>query len=523
MSKKLSPPECNYEIYNKELLAIVRCLEEWDSVLRSVPKFEIITDHKNLKHFTTTRKLTERQMRWSEFVSRFHFTIHYRPGSQNSMADALSRREQDLPSDAADTRRTNREHRILDPKILIDHDETVHGTIRASVVKVLPLRAVLNTPDASPELSLDELWRTSALADEQLQALTNAFRGRRWVPQSETLRTRIMQETQDSRMTGHPGREQLYRIISREYYWPEISDNIRRFLRNCNRCSSVAAWKDRRKGLLKPLDVPERIWRDVAIDFAVDLPESKGCKNIMVIVDRLSNGVILESCDKIDTERVAEAFLRSPFDRMHGLPRSIVSDQGRQFTVKNYHHKFCNYPQEDWHDLLLHAEVAINVRDAVSTGIWASPRNPIEIAENIVTKLRDARDWAEASMASAKQDREDQANLSLKNMRTTGPSRTLDDRHARYEVLEVLGSQNCRLNAPLGIVGEDNELEWEIEEILDERPQGRGRQYLVKCVGYDRPSWTAGSALSETAALDRWEALGSGEGAYYVCDGLRPY
>ncbi|OJD10565.1 hypothetical protein AJ78_08459 [Emergomyces pasteurianus Ep9510] len=128
-------------------------------------------------------------------------------------------------------------------------------------------------------------------------------------------------------------------------------------------------------------------------------------------------------------------------------------------------------------------------------------------------------------MASAKQEQEDQANvrrdpaeqykvgdlvwLSLKNIRTTRPSRTLDYRHAKYEVLEVLGSHNYRLNTlsgihnPPGIMGEDNELEWEIEDILDERPRGRGRQYLVKWVGYDRSLWTSGSALSEAAALDR--------------------
>lgn len=62
-SKKNSPAECNYEIYDKEMLAIVRCLEEWDAELRGVKEFDICTDHKNLEYFMTVRKLTERQMR----------------------------------------------------------------------------------------------------------------------------------------------------------------------------------------------------------------------------------------------------------------------------------------------------------------------------------------------------------------------------------------------------------------------------------------------------------------------------
>ena len=59
-SKKNAPAECNYEIYDKEILAIVRYLEEWDSELRSIQKFEIYTDYKNLEYFMSVRKLTER-------------------------------------------------------------------------------------------------------------------------------------------------------------------------------------------------------------------------------------------------------------------------------------------------------------------------------------------------------------------------------------------------------------------------------------------------------------------------------
>ena len=61
-SKKNSPAECNYEIYDKEMLAIVWCLEEWDADLRSVKEFEIRTDYKNLEYFMTAQKLIERQM-----------------------------------------------------------------------------------------------------------------------------------------------------------------------------------------------------------------------------------------------------------------------------------------------------------------------------------------------------------------------------------------------------------------------------------------------------------------------------
>ena len=75
-SAKHNPQECNYEIYNKELLAIVKALEEWRPELeRTEEEFEVITDHKNLQHFMTTKLLSKRQARWSEFISRFSFRI----------------------------------------------------------------------------------------------------------------------------------------------------------------------------------------------------------------------------------------------------------------------------------------------------------------------------------------------------------------------------------------------------------------------------------------------------------------
>ncbi len=62
-SKKNASAECNYEIYDEEMLIIIQCLKEWDAELRSVSSFQIHTDHKNLKYFMTVKKLTEQQMR----------------------------------------------------------------------------------------------------------------------------------------------------------------------------------------------------------------------------------------------------------------------------------------------------------------------------------------------------------------------------------------------------------------------------------------------------------------------------
>src|SRR3979490_1279701 len=92
-SKSLSPVERNYEIHDKEMLAIMQALEEWRHFLEGTRlKFEIWTDHKNLEYFRTSKKLNQKQARWSLYLSRFDFTLHHRPGRSMGKADALSRR-----------------------------------------------------------------------------------------------------------------------------------------------------------------------------------------------------------------------------------------------------------------------------------------------------------------------------------------------------------------------------------------------------------------------------------------------
>ena len=74
--------ERNYEIHDKEMLAIIRVLDEWRHFLEGAPrKFEIWTDHKNLEYFMTAKKLNRCQARWSLTLARFDFVMHHRPGN----------------------------------------------------------------------------------------------------------------------------------------------------------------------------------------------------------------------------------------------------------------------------------------------------------------------------------------------------------------------------------------------------------------------------------------------------------
>ncbi len=91
-SKNMILAECNYEIYDKELLIIIRCLKHWCSELKCTDiLIKIFIDHLNLKYFMIIKELTRRQIRWAEKLSEYNFKIIYQSGKQNLKVDVLIR------------------------------------------------------------------------------------------------------------------------------------------------------------------------------------------------------------------------------------------------------------------------------------------------------------------------------------------------------------------------------------------------------------------------------------------------
>ena len=99
-SKKYTPIEYNYEIYDKELMTIIRCFKEWRAELEStLHPIQVLSDHRNLEYFMSTKLLTHCQVQWFEFLLRFNFKITYRLGKLGGKPDALIRQLGDLPKE----------------------------------------------------------------------------------------------------------------------------------------------------------------------------------------------------------------------------------------------------------------------------------------------------------------------------------------------------------------------------------------------------------------------------------------
>ncbi len=123
LSKSLTPVERNYDVHDKELLAIVRCLEQWRHFLEGAcHQVEIWTDHRNLEYFRTAQDLNRRQARWSLYLSRFDYSLHHHPGSSMGEPDALSRR-----ADHGRGQEDNKGVVLLDPSVFQIH--ALHATL----------------------------------------------------------------------------------------------------------------------------------------------------------------------------------------------------------------------------------------------------------------------------------------------------------------------------------------------------------------------------------------------------------
>ncbi len=91
-SKNMISAECNYEIYDKELLTIIWCLKHWCFELKCTDiSIKIFIDYLNLKYFMIIKKLIRRQAKWVEKLFKYNFKIIYQSEKHNLKADALIR------------------------------------------------------------------------------------------------------------------------------------------------------------------------------------------------------------------------------------------------------------------------------------------------------------------------------------------------------------------------------------------------------------------------------------------------
>jgi len=350
-SKTMAPAELNYQVHDKEMLAIVKSFGQWRPELMGSPyKIRVYTDHKALEYFMSTKQLNSRQARWAELLSQFHFNIMYRTGKTNERADALTRREQDVgPQEilkSAQRYQTLLGPNQIDPRVM-EELNCIMDSVEAHNMSPIEANAELDLIDrilaanrTSPTLND---WRSRAEAGDQDYKLKNGlllWKDRLLVPNEGTLRTELIREVHDQVSSAHPGRTKTTAVIGRRYSWKGLRNDVERYIRNCHSCRRAHVPRDKIPGLLHPLPVPERPWQHLTMDFKSFSNESEGFDSIYVVIDRFSKQSITMPCNKtVTAKQMARLFINHVY-RFKGAPITIVSDRGPQF-VSDFWNEFC--------------------------------------------------------------------------------------------------------------------------------------------------------------------------------------
>ncbi|SNX81296.1 related to Gag-pol polyprotein [Melanopsichium pennsylvanicum] len=376
-SRKMQPAKRNYEIHDKELLAVMACLQQWQHMLAGLPsQLVIYTDHEALKYFKSQRRINRRQACWAVVLADYNFVLHYRPGNKGGEPDALTWQLDMQPAGMEKEhnmrqlllasvfeplgRNLNQRESVVAYPILMQH-WIKHGTATGSQ----PETRVTTTAPTMEEIAtggLISLIRTFQPLVKQLKEIHqhNPFEvkdglwdknGRMVVPKVtlggrkgkarpqvanqslsvEHLRYMVMTQCYDGIKAGHMGQDATLNLARRHYWWPGMAAWVADYVASCPVCARYKTPRHKPYGLLQPLSTPERPWGSISLDFIEGLPSSSGFDSILVVVDRLSKLAVVMPTHKTATSKDTVELLQAQVFKRFGMPKHIVSDRGQQF------------------------------------------------------------------------------------------------------------------------------------------------------------------------------------------------
>src|SRR6267154_268113 len=512
-SKLLLPAERNYDIYDRELLAIIYAVKAFRYLLLGAQKkFLIRTNHQNLKYFKSPQKITSRQAQWQEFLQDYNFEITHFPGKSNTIADLLSRRK--------------------------DFEGGVN-------------------PNKQVTLLPEHLFAHKIYLKNDLET-----------------RRKILQEIHDAPTRGHPGISNTWTLINRKYKGPQLHQFVENYIKGCAKCQESKVITHMKRAPLYHFDthVEQGPFQYISMDLIMDLPPSNQYDTILTIVDQgCSKAAKFLPCNKtIDGQGIAQLYLQHLFP-WFGIPKRVISDRDPRFTshfakavckvtgiqqnistafhprtdgqtermnqwIEVYLRQFVIGRQNNWSDLLSMAEFAHNswkhehtkytphelIIGANPTASINTPEDSVPAAQEHLKQLQESRSDAQKALQKRIKplrltksfDPGDKVWLDAHNLRIRVPSRKLSPwRYGPYEVKEQVSPVTYCLKLPPSLRIHnvfhvdlltpyyeteehganylqpppeliDGEEEYEVEEIIDEHTNRRKKQYLIKWIGY---------------------------------------
>ena len=314
-SSTLNEAEWNYDIYTLELYAIVRALRHWRPFLAGSPHEVIIhTNHANLQYWKEPQKINRRIVREVVELSEYNIKLKNILGRENGRVDMLSSQP-----DYNQGEKDNQNVIVLPGEMFIQS-----GTISY-------------IPEEPPQQDKGIIRQWAGTHD------LKKINGEWWKGTCKVItggrqdKCKIIQAYHNLLAYGHPGINQTKDLVAKYYWWPQLTQDIQKYVKGCAQCQQNKVNTHPQKAPLNPImpTMGALPFQTVSMDFIVKLPELAGYDSILTITDHdCTKMLITIPCrETIMAKGVAKLFLWQIFPRF-GLPSKIISDRDPRFISK---------------------------------------------------------------------------------------------------------------------------------------------------------------------------------------------
>ena len=325
--KTFNKTKHNYEIYDRELLALIQALEEWQHYIQGLGHTTIIySDHQNLTYFRSAQKLNWWQTRWSLYLSEFDVKLIHQPGLRMVQSDALSWRPDFIPE-----HNTDNENMMLLPEHMFLNllDITLQDRVLnlGQIDDFLKAFSIINPPFGTPDN-----WKLETVGGRN----TLSYKGQNYVLDDKDLWRDILWMLHDHETAGYPSEATTLVSVEQHYWWPGLCMFVRNYVKGCSMCQQYKInWLPSHPSYM-PIPASSSTWpfSHCSIDLITDLPLSDSFNSILVVVDHgLTKGVILIPCTKTITAKQVTNLVLEHLYKWFGLPDEFISDRGPQFAA----------------------------------------------------------------------------------------------------------------------------------------------------------------------------------------------
>lgn len=245
-------------------------------------------------------------------LMEYDYSIEYKAGKENLVADALSR----SPNFKTEEKVYCVNMTVVVPSWVQDIKNSYEEDLQAH--KIFRLIGT----DLDPE------------SNYKLEAGILKYKGRIYVGATADIRGQLINTYHSSAFGGHSGMRATHHRIKQLFFWPRLKKEVEHFIRHCPTCQITKSEHIHIPGLLNPLEIPDIAWTHITMDFVEGLSRSNGKDVILVVVDRLTKYAhFIAMSHPYSVEDVVQAFMEN-IHKLHGMLVAIVTDRDRIFTSK---------------------------------------------------------------------------------------------------------------------------------------------------------------------------------------------